>query len=103
MQGARQDRVGRDRVLVGKNENESLGADKRGGQLICSAPNAQLVGQGGGCAQVTQAHAAPTQRGREAEGGGHTLFRARGGSPPPSRTLLTLPVLPAHTGSTAPG
>lgn len=43
----------------GKNENESLGIDKRGRQLICSAPNAQPVGQGGGCAQVTQAHAAP--------------------------------------------
>lgn len=45
--------------LGGENENESLGIDKRGRQLICSAPNAQPVGQGGGCAQVTQAHAAP--------------------------------------------
>lgn len=58
------------------------GTEKRGRQLICSAPNARPEGQGGGCAQVTQAHAAPARRGRQAEGGGHTLLRARGASLP---------------------
>lgn len=89
---------GRDWVLVGKNENASLGTDKSEPQLIRSAPNAQPVGQGAGSAQVTHAHAAHAGRERRAEGGGHTLVSARDGPPPPSRALLTRRVLPACTG-----
>lgn len=63
-----QDRAGqgRSRVLVRKYENASLGTDKSERAPIRRAPEAQPGGQAGGCAQVTQAHAALASRKRKA-------------------------------------